>query len=575
MSSISVKELEILKKCISKVAKGKAVVASCIYGSRAAGYARPDSDIDILVVLEKYSYLLKYVYLNEYGIQVSALVIDRKALEHDAKGAFLGEFVAGRLLHVYEPLLGSEFLSRIEQIYKKRVILEEVQAIVDYANVLSTEILFPLEYVIFSKIKRRALLYPSAVYSYYKTYTTNSQNLEFALNGYRRALDEIMEQDQNLFVKQGNLLQISENRLTVGEEGKIRLKLTKKLQEFNAYFIQTYAGRRIWHLAVKEAESKIRRHIKQTFKLPDFMSCPKATYWQLAEGRLVIGKRRKDWLYDVFVSRLVEINGNNNNNSYYSLRKKRLGDINSQTVLYIIKMQSLSEEYKIVVKELTKSKAVKWAALSLWTAPVKRFKIDPLFRLGSEYRAIRYIRNLGLNAPIIEAVILDRKLLVTKFIEGKTLADVIKKDYVISIMGNNGDTASSWLRQAGAQIAKIHNDGASLGNIKPKNIIVGEDGLLYFTDVEQLVFRNGDQAWDLTQFICWGLKGLYNANMAILIVRDFINGYLEGANHNSRRNIDRLAKNRRYISSFYPVLVPSIARIIKKEIKAVANIIEQ
>jgi hypothetical protein len=36
-------------------------------------------------------------------------------------------------------------------------------------------------------------------------------------------------------------------------------------------------------------------------------------------------------------------------------------------------------------------------------------------------------------------------------------------------------------------------------------------------------------------------------------------------------NITRLAKSNWYIESFYPVLVPSIAQTIKKEIKAIAR----
>ena len=234
MSSVSPHEFEALKKSISKVAKGKTVVAACLYGSRAAGYARPDSDVDLLVVLENYPYLLKYVYFSESNMKVSALVVDRKSLEHDAKTGFLGEFVAGRLLHIYSSITGSEFLSNTERLYKQRIILEELQGIVDSASVLSTDILFPLEYILFSKIKRRTLLYPSAAYSYYRTYTTSKQNLEFALGGYQEALCAILNQDKDLFVRRGQLLQISEKRILT-ERGKVRLKLTKSLREFNSF----------------------------------------------------------------------------------------------------------------------------------------------------------------------------------------------------------------------------------------------------------------------------------------------------------------------------------------------------
>ena len=511
-----------------------------MYGSKAAGYARPDSDVDLLIALENYPYVVKYVYLSESGVKVSALVVDRSALERDAKGAVLGEFVVGRLLHVYEPIVNAEFFAGIERIYKRRVILEEVQDIVNSTGVLSTEIAFPLEFVAFSKIKRRMALYPGAVYSYYKTYTTSKHNLAFALEGYRKALADIMTEDRELFAaRQDGLLQISGRRIFV-EKGKTRLKLTKRLQEFGSYFVHTYAGRQIMYLFVSEAESKLRRRVGKPGELPDFMARPRGTYWTLPEGKLIIDS--KDWLSEL---------------GYSVARKKRLGNVNSRTMLYV-----LERDYgKIVVKELAKTKAVKWAALSMWTAPVKRFRVDPLFRLGSEYKAIRYIRSLGLRTPGIEALVIDRKILVTRFIEGITLADVIRD--CIKDRGR-----ASLLGEAGAQIAKIHNSGSTLGNVKPKNVIVSGGNDLYFTDVEQFVFQAGDPAWDLAQFISWGLKGTRNSEAAAEITRKFLQGYVGVAGN---KNIARLAKSRRHVESFYPVLAPSVARAIKKEIKEIAK----
>lgn len=534
MSSVSPQELEFINKCISKVAKGRKVAAACIYGSRVAGYARPDSDIDILMVLENYPYAVKYVYLGAPGIKVSALAVDKKALERDARSAFLGEFVVGRLLHVYEPIANAEFFAAVERAYKRRVILEEVQDIVGSTGVLGTEIIFPLEFVAFSKIRRRMSLYPGAAYSYQRTYAADGRNLESALKGYRLALADIVAEDRELFVtRQDDLLQISDKRVFV-EKGRTRLKLTKRLQEFGSYFVHTYAGRKIMHLAVTEAESKIRRRAGKSVDLPDFMACPKSAYWQLPEGMIITEGR--DWLGDL---------------GYSVAWKKRLGNVNSRTVLYVLEGGS-----KVVVKELARSKAIKWAALSLWTSPVKRFRVDPIFRLGFEYRATRYLRSLGLRTPAIEAVVLDRRLLVTRFVEGETLAGVIK-----ACLKGKGDLGL--LRQAGEQIAKIHAAGGALGNVKPKNVIASK-GDLYFTDVEQFVFHGGDPAWDLAQFISWSLKGTRNGEAAARIAAEFLQGYAAVA---GSANIARLAKSRRYIESFYPVLAPSVARAIKKEIR--------
>ncbi|HEX2014632.1 MAG TPA: nucleotidyltransferase domain-containing protein [Nitrososphaera sp.] len=550
MSSLSPQELDVVNKCIRKVARSRRVAAACVYGSKAAGYSRPKSDIDLLVVLYDYPYAIKYAYLRESGIDISALIVDKESLHGDATQGSLGEFAIGRLLHIYEPIINAELLDSAERIYKRRVILEELQNIVDTAGLLSTDILFPLEYLAFSKIKRRIELYPSAVYSYFNTYSASAsskRNLNHALSGYRRALAGIISEDRQLFSRHDDLLRISEMRISV-EKGRTKLKLAKRLREFGAYFVQTYAGRRIMHLAIKEAESKIRRHARQDIELPEFLDSPKRAYWRLSEGNLIIDS--KDWLGDLAKARGID--------DFEIVEKRRLGNVNSRTVLHVIRYDSAY--YKVVAKEIAKTKSMKWAALSLWTAPVKRFKVDPLFRLGTEYKALRYIRNLGLHTPSIEAVVLDRRILATRFVEGMTLAQVIK-DYI------KGKGALGRLKEVGEQIARIHNSGASLGNFKPKNVIVGDRGLC-FTDLEQFSLGPSDQVWDLAQFLCWGLKATGNSSAAAQVARAFIEGYGETTHDNS--NVAKLARSRRYIESFYPVLAPSVARAIKRELKDMA-----
>jgi tRNA A-37 threonylcarbamoyl transferase component Bud32 len=229
---------------------------------------------------------------------------------------------------------------------------------------------------------------------------------------------------------------------------------------------------------------------------------------------------------------------------------RRLGDPNSRTLLYTLKHRG--GELMLAVKKFARAKSVKWAALSVWTAPVKKFRIDPLFRLGTEYRALRYLRTLGLQTPVIEAVVLDRRLLATRFIEGASIADVIRQ----ALAG--GD--ASPVKLAGEQIARVHAYGSAFGNIKPKNVVVNDD--LYFTDLEQFVFEGGDPAWDVAQFLCWGLKGVRRPEGAAMITGEFLQGY------GSRGVIEKLARSRRYIETFYPVLVPSVAQAIRKELKS-------
>lgn len=555
MSNISSEYLKIIYNCLDRIAKNNKIVGVCLYGSKVAGYSRPNSDFDIIVVLENYSFIVKYVYLKESKIEVSALLVDRQSLEKDAKTAFLGEFVVGRLLHIYDAILNPDLFKRIETIYKKRVIIEEIFDIVRSNNILSTEISFPLDFIMFSKIKRRSILYPNALYSYYKIYTCEnaSRNIDFALDGYRRALNEILNEDKELLEKNpsDNSLHISEKRILFNKNGKIdSLKLGKKLQDFSSYLIHVYAGRVTFRYAVKEARSKIKRQEKHQLDLPVFMSSPKESYWKLPEGVLIFNSRR--WL---------DIIANNVSFQRYSIsHKHRLGNVDSRTICLTLKNLDDNSHKMIVVKKYAKTKGVKWAALNVWTSQVRRYKVDPLFRLGNEYKALRYIRNLGLNTPAVESVILGKRLLVTEFIKGNSLADVIQ----YSLNEDNEYNNIDLIKAAGEQIATIHNAKSTFGNIKPKNLIIRGNSL-YFTGVDQFGFRSGDPIWDIVQFICRGLKQTTNSTVASKVVRGFLLGY---SNEMTAEYIKKLSRSKRYIESFYPLLSPAVARSIKKEIRA-------
>ncbi|MBD0359971.1 MAG: hypothetical protein ICV56_04595, partial [Nitrososphaeraceae archaeon] len=213
-----------------------------------------------------------------------------------------------------------------------------------------------------------------------------------------------------------------------------------------------------------------------------------------------------------------------------------------------------------VVKQYAKTKGVKWAALNVWTSQGRRFKVDPLFRLGNEYKALRYIRNLGLNTPTIESVILGKRLLVTEFIKGNSLADIIQYSLNKTDEYNN----IGFIKAAGEQIAAIHNDKSTLGNIKPKNLII-RGNTLYFTGVDQFGFHSGDPIWDIVQFICRGLKKTTDSTVASKVVRGFLFGY---SNEITVEYIKKLSRSKRYIESFYPLISPAVARSIKREIRA-------
>ncbi len=166
---LSEKERVELLDVAKKLAGEYAIESCCAYGSKVAGYARPDSDYDLLLILKNYGHVIKYMYAHN-NLELSVLIVDSKSLIKDAEKAALGEFVVGRLLHAYEPLENARYLEEVETKYKKRVILEAIKELAA-TNALYNEILIPPEYFLYSKVQKRAKVYPHALYRYIKTYS--------------------------------------------------------------------------------------------------------------------------------------------------------------------------------------------------------------------------------------------------------------------------------------------------------------------------------------------------------------------------------------------------------------------
>jgi tRNA A-37 threonylcarbamoyl transferase component Bud32/predicted nucleotidyltransferase len=589
-NSISKEESKAIDNYIGRLTNHHEVIGACLYGSKVAGYGNPDSDVDVIIVVKDYPHIVKYSYVRAEGAKLSALIVDYTALQKDAQSGLLGEFVVGRLLHTYEAMINHDLFNSIEVFYKKRVILEELFDIVKTTNILCSEISFPLEYILFSKIKHRSSVYPAAIYSYYKIYTgaSASHNLAFALQGYKKALGEIVTNDKELIIlkhpttnTESPLLQIGKKRLVISKQGgknTMSLKLGKKLQVLSSYFIHVYAGRRIFHYAMKEADSKIKRHRTQQLYFPEFMANPKEYYWKLREG-LIISRSNMKWLD--LVAKSFDFT------AYTISNKSRLGDMNSRTISYRLE-DAHNRSISIVAKKFAKLKGVKWAALNAWSASTAStfkhsFKVDPLFRLGTEYKALMYLRDeLGLNTPTILVVDLERRILVTCQVEGKNMVHIIQNS--LENESTAGGENNFWIRTIGKQIAMIHSTQSALGNVKPNNIIInnsnGSRGGIFFTDLEQFVFSDdhhgSDPIWDIIQILCWSLRRTKNFPIAKEILREFFTGYfscsqLSTANIRSTTMKEYIrqqlsTKSTDYIKQFYPLISTVIAKSISEVI---------
>lgn len=532
-SIISDNEREALLSLAKNTAKSHQIVSCCIYGSKVAGYARPDSDYDLLLVLKDYDDLLEYIYYTD-SLEASILVVDRKMLIKDAEKAALGEFVVGRLLHPYEPLINAAYLKEVETIYKKRVVLDAIRELAK--TPFYKELIIPIRYFLLAKIKKRSKIYPHAMYSYIKTYTNQqgSKNLAFSLDGFRRALStlgeyiEFYDEDSIIIKKDLPPKKIDPSDIING---------------VYAYLVHLYAGRSTLNFFRQEAKSKLKRRKEISSIDKEFLN-PECIL-QLKDAILL---HEKDWLTELLEHMNIKD---------YKVTINKLGDIHAATSLYTI---SNNKTTKLVAKHYASLKRLKWTGLNAWMIGLVKFDTGSSIRQLNECKAIITLKNLGFNVPGIVGLSYKDKITVTKYIEGITLDRVIK-----DILANKSRDVSK-IKEFGRLLYNIHKHGYMIADTKASNIIIN-NGQLYLTDLEQ--FRiDDDHTWDIVCFIYYSLKFTSNEEAAKLIVRAFLDGYT-----NDKQNIEcksriRYALSKKYLPPFYPAMVMNTVKTVWKEMRS-------
>lgn len=520
-------------------------VAVAAYGSKVAGYARRDSDYDLIVVAKKFRGGIRYQYVHS-PVTAAALVVEAGLLEKDALRAYLGEFVSGRLLNIYEPLLNPELIRKAELESKKRVMTEEIFEIGSQYGEFSSDLVIPLEYFLFSKLHKRAIIYPPALYSYVKTYTCPSgqENRGFSLEGFAEAA---------LSLQATGILKFENDdgapHVRILGEGLRSRAFARLLSIFNLttrgvrqYAVHGYAGRVGFNVFKDEALSKVKR-MQEKSEPPAELEEPKRLI-RLEEG-IALPKTEQ------MVQRLATASGM----VAYTRREKSLGEIYSTAKLLTLR-DATGEEAKFVLKYFADIRSVKWAILNVWSLS-RKFSTSPQARMHREYHASLLLRSRGVATPRILGAVLDEKVLVKEYIDGERLSDIIQR----LVTGKSED--ASPLERFGEAMAGVHRAGFALGDPKANNVIAKTGGELYFTDLEQAT-EGGDQPWDLAGFLYYQAKLSLRDGGMRRVADAFLRGY-ERVNGS-----DNIAKARgpKYVAPFRPLTTPQMMKAVRESIEA-------
>ena len=537
------------------IAEHHKLVAACLYGPSTNGYTDEKNSVNILLILSNYTPILKTHRKSLNQKDALVLTVDQGAFQKDTEKGWLGEFVAEKLIVPYEPLVNGDYLWRQEVTVKKRIVSELLEAIVLEFPELSHELVIKPEYFIHETLMQRARLFPPVIYCYLNMLQNDlkERNVEIMMKGYRQALEEL--KTENWITLSHKQVKITPKLIKTIKSRKLRIPTQiKSLQRAAWLNILSVLPKMMSPIAYDE-ELYIKTHQDTSNEdLKSQLEDPKN--YLLMPTPLGLVPLSDKTTIEEFVRKTVP--GANAS----EVKTKEIGGVlNSVYLLTILKDH---EQQRVVVKKFKDWVGFKWFPLALWAIGTKSFAVLGQSRLEREYAINQFLQNQGLAVPKILYISPRESLIFQEFVEGENLTEVMKR---VMAKGQEAGKELELIREAGKRIAEVHRLSVALGDCKPENLILANNGKLYFVDLEQ-ASRDGNQTWDVAEFLYYSghyVPPLASANLAELIAKTFIDGYLEAGG--KKENIKKAASPRytKVFSIFtQPHVILAISNLCRK-----------
>ena len=501
------------------IAGKRKIVAACLYGPFASGYADEKSTLSVLLVLSGFEPLLK-TYHKRFGQKEAfILTVDYRAFNRDIQMGWLGESVADKLTIPYEPLVNNEFLWRQEVAVKRRIIFELLETIIFEFPELSQELLIKPEYFMYETLMQRARLFPPVTYSYLNMLKTRlrERNIEKIMSGYNQAIDELVQKNWLVKTADGHL-KITSQLIREVKSQKLRVpEAVKSVQRMAWLHLVSALPKMLSPLSYDEQLYNQTQGTALTNEdLPAKLENPQCYLLMPTPFGLVpfsdttsIEEFVKKAVPDMRVSKVED---------------KQIGGVLNS--VYLFTLEKNHDQQKIVVKKFRDWLGFKWFPLALWALGTKSFAVLGRSRLEREYAINQYLYCHGVSVPKIIHVSPKQSLVFQEFVEGENLVDIIKR--AITEKNETSEKELDVVKEVGRLIAETHRLNVALGDCKPENIIVTKEGKPCFVDLEQ-ASRNGDQIWDIAEFLYYVghyIPPLASAEEAEEIATAFLEGYL-------------------------------------------------
>jgi len=534
---------------LSDIASGREMVGCAIYGAEVCGYAGPDTDVDVLLILKDYLPGVKYHFKKLDGKYAAILVVDKGLFEKDVEKALLGEFVAARILARYIPLVNPVYLGHHEVSLKKRIVGESLESLaLEYTHLLD-EILISPEFFLFDKVNRILKVYPFFKYHYLNAFREDlkARNLEATMPGFRSALNELAAdglvslQDGFVRTKESFIAKTTRKRLLPAEIGK-------NLERSAVSYVVAGLSRSINPLMVlRETLRMVDRELSLLDLEKQELDDPKSFLFLPVKHGVV--KLSDETTIGGFVQSIPMFK------AATDIKVSRLSAVFN--TVYLIELTVAGEKHRVVAKKFEEWINAKWINLALWAFGTQNFVVLGRRRLANECAMNRAMNRLGFHVPEIYHVSWERRMLFEEYVQGTPLERTVKTLATETL----NDRDLELIRRAGGLVAKIHQKEYVLGDCKPENMILDPDDRLFVIDLEQ-AGKRGNKIWDVAEFVYYGCRyGVHRVGIRA-VTRSFIQGYLQEGS----RDVVVAASRPQYARVFAPFVPAHLLMETAKEL---------
>lgn len=549
--------VEILDFC-RYVAGSCEITAACVCGAAAYGFANARTTVDVLLVIRDFQpRLMSYVKALDKR-RVIVFAVDEWVFERDVDQGFLGEALAEKIILPYIALTSEDYLHLQEVKVKKRVALELLERLTLDFPQLSYEIRIKPEYFMYETMLRRVRVFPPMIYTLLNLMRKNvkKRNTELIMRGYSEALREL--EKENIVAFSNGYVRIGRGLLDKNKSRKTRFANFFKTAQKSLFTSLLGVFQRALNLISQDRDILLRfqENTEENSKLFQQLEDPKKyLHIPTARGLVPLSSHMN---IEVFARKVLSASKDAH------IKVEEIGGVLND--VYLLRTRINHEEKKVVVKKFKDWSSFKWFPLALWTLGTRTFAVSGRSRMDREHAISQLLYERGFAVPKILHTSHNERLIFFEYVEGENLTEVIKR-VARSKKGEDIEKELRMINKVGEKLAEVHSLGIALGDSKPENIIIRENGEIYMLDFEQAA-RNGDKVWDIAEFLYYAghyVPPVVGVRSAKLIAKAFIHGYLRAE---GEAKLIKDAGNPKYTKVFsiftFPSVILAISNICRK-----------